>query len=150
MEVRGHTRWVKLTLTNKQRVDRVGFVLSHLHRRGGSGVLVDNTFDWVHVDEKWFNLMKGGKKVHLQPDEEVPKPPWVLNKGCILKMMFLAAVARPRKLSNEVWFNGKIGIRSVIVDVVTAQRASKSRARGDPGLRPVMVDGEKYQKRAVD
>ncbi|CAM9325095.1 unnamed protein product, partial [Discosporangium mesarthrocarpum] len=70
--VRSHTRWVKPTLTDKQRVDRVGFVLSHLHsRRGGSGVLVD-MFDWVYVDEKWFYLMKYGKNVLLPPDEEVP------------------------------------------------------------------------------
>ncbi|CAN0219361.1 unnamed protein product [Discosporangium mesarthrocarpum] len=46
-------------------------------------------------------------------------------------MMFLAAVARPRKLSNGLWFDGKIGVWP-IVDVVTAQRSTKSRARRDP------------------
>ncbi|CAM9623097.1 unnamed protein product [Discosporangium mesarthrocarpum] len=80
-------------------------------------------FDWVHADEKWFYLMRDGKKLHLQPDE-VPKPPRVSNKRSILKMMFLAAVTRPGKLSNGVWFDGKISIWP-IVDVVTAQRASK-------------------------
>ncbi|CAM9654803.1 unnamed protein product [Discosporangium mesarthrocarpum] len=50
-----------LTLTDKHRVDRVDFVLSHFHRRGGSGVLVDDMFDKVLVDEKWFYLMKDGK-----------------------------------------------------------------------------------------
>ncbi|CAM9457039.1 unnamed protein product [Discosporangium mesarthrocarpum] len=54
--------------------------------------------------------MKDGKKIYLQPDEEVPKPPKASNKRFILKMMFLAAVARPRKLFNGVWFDGKIGI----------------------------------------
>ncbi|CAM9413340.1 unnamed protein product, partial [Discosporangium mesarthrocarpum] len=54
---------VKPTLTDKQRVDWVGFVLSHLHRRGGSGVLVYDMFDWVHVDEKWFYPMKDGGKI---------------------------------------------------------------------------------------
>ncbi|CAN0010424.1 unnamed protein product [Discosporangium mesarthrocarpum] len=61
--VRRYTRWVKPTLTDKQRVDRVGFALSHLHRRGGSWVLVDNMFDWVHVDEKWFYLIMDGKSL---------------------------------------------------------------------------------------
>ncbi|CAM9728247.1 unnamed protein product [Discosporangium mesarthrocarpum] len=52
-------------------------------------------------------------------------------------------------LSNGVWFEGKIGIW-LIVEVVTAQRASKSRARGDSVLRPVTVDGEKYKKIMID
>ncbi|CAM9659096.1 unnamed protein product [Discosporangium mesarthrocarpum] len=47
-----HTRWVKPILTDKQRVDRVGFVLSHLHRRGGGGVFVNDMFSFVHVDER--------------------------------------------------------------------------------------------------
>ncbi|CAM9381288.1 unnamed protein product, partial [Discosporangium mesarthrocarpum] len=131
--VRGNTRWVKPTLTDKQRVDRVGFVLSQLHRRSGSKVLVDDMFDWVHMDEYWFYLMKDGQKVYLQPDEEVPKAPRASIQRFILKMVFLAAVAHPRKLSNEVWSDGKIGIWP-IVDVVMAQRASK---RGDHVLRPV-------------
>ncbi|CAN0336767.1 unnamed protein product, partial [Discosporangium mesarthrocarpum] len=97
-----------------------------------------------HVDKKWFYLTKDEKKVYLQPEEEVPKPPRVWNKRFILNMMFFAAVARPRMLSNGIWFDGKIGIWP-IVDVVTAQSASKSRARGDLVLRPVMVDGEKYE-----
>ncbi|CAN0466107.1 unnamed protein product, partial [Discosporangium mesarthrocarpum] len=37
-----------------------------------------------------------------------------------------------------------------IVDMVTAQHASKSRARGDPILRPVTVDGEKYNMIMID
>ncbi|CAN0268846.1 unnamed protein product [Discosporangium mesarthrocarpum] len=133
-----HTRWVKPTLTDKQRVDRVGFILSRLRRRGGSGVLVDDMFGWVHADEKCFQLMMDRKKVYLQPDGG-PHAPRASNKLFILKMMFLAAVARPRELSNGVWFDGKTGIRP-IVDVVKAQPASKSRARGDPLPRPVMVD----------
>ncbi|CAM9232971.1 unnamed protein product [Discosporangium mesarthrocarpum] len=99
-------------------------------------------FVWVHVDETWFYLMKGEKKVHLQLDGEVPKPS---NEWFILKMMFLAAVARPRKLSNGGWFDRKIGIWPT-VDVVTAQLTRTSCARGDPVLRPVMVDGERHRK----
>ncbi|CAN0063581.1 unnamed protein product, partial [Discosporangium mesarthrocarpum] len=90
-----------------------------------------------------------GGKVCLQPDEEVSKPPNTSNKRFILKMMFLAACTRPRKLSNRVWFEGKICIWPM-VDVVTAQRASKSRARGDPVLRPVTVDREEYMKIVID
>ncbi|CAM9849240.1 unnamed protein product [Discosporangium mesarthrocarpum] len=103
-----HTRWVKPTLTDKQRVGQVAFALSHLHRRAGSGVLVDDMFDFVHVDKKRFYLKKDEKNVCPQPNEEVLKPPRASNKRFILKMMFLAAVARPRKLFNGVQFDGKI------------------------------------------
>ncbi|CAM9777576.1 unnamed protein product [Discosporangium mesarthrocarpum] len=100
--VRRHTRCVMPTLTDKQRVDRVGFVLSYLHRRGRSGVHVRRGpcgREVVLPDKGW-------KKVYLQQDEEVPKPPLASNKRFILKMMLLAPVARPRKLSNGVWFDG--------------------------------------------
>ncbi|CAM9305290.1 unnamed protein product [Discosporangium mesarthrocarpum] len=122
--------WVKTTFTDKQRVDRVGFVLNHLHSRSGSGLLVDDLFNWVHVDEKWFYLMKDGK-FYLQPDEEVPKPARASNKRSILKMMFLAPVARPRKLTNGVWFDGKVGIWP-IVDVVTARQQKPCQGRPCP------------------
>ncbi|CAM9657916.1 unnamed protein product [Discosporangium mesarthrocarpum] len=90
-----------------------------------------------------------GKKVYLQLHEEVPKPRRALNKRFTLKMTFLAVVARPRKLSNEVCFDGKIGFWP-IVDEVTAQRASKSHAKGDPVVGPAAVDGEKYKKTRID
>ncbi|CAN0336589.1 unnamed protein product, partial [Discosporangium mesarthrocarpum] len=45
-------RWIKPVLSDQQKVDRVGFILSHTHRRGWGGVFVDNLYDWVHVDEK--------------------------------------------------------------------------------------------------
>ncbi|CAN0011252.1 unnamed protein product [Discosporangium mesarthrocarpum] len=64
-------------------------------------------------------------------------------------MMFLLPVGRPRQLSNGVWFDGMIGIWP-IVDVVMTQRASKSRPKGDPGLRPATVDWEKYKKVMID
>ncbi|CAM9537658.1 unnamed protein product, partial [Choristocarpus tenellus] len=38
-------------------------------------------------------------------------------------MLFLAAVARPRKLSNRMWFDGKIGIWPII-DPKVSQHSS--------------------------
>ncbi|CAM9305676.1 unnamed protein product, partial [Discosporangium mesarthrocarpum] len=102
--VRRQTKWVKLTLTDKQRVDRVGFVLSHLHRRGGSGVSVDDMFDWVHVDKMWFYLPRTATTTR-----RVSKPSRALNQRFILKMMFLTVVGRPGKLSS-----GKISMRPIV------------------------------------
>ncbi|CAM9846316.1 unnamed protein product [Discosporangium mesarthrocarpum] len=103
-------RWIMPVLSDQQKVDRVDFVLSHRHRKWGGGVFVDNLYDWVHVDEKWFYILKDGNGVYLHPTEPPPKRPRAHNKKFITKVMFLAAVARPRKMSNGVWFDGKIGI----------------------------------------
>ncbi|CAM9822491.1 unnamed protein product [Discosporangium mesarthrocarpum] len=70
---RKHKRWVKPVLSDKQKRDRVGFALSHMHRKGGARVVVDNMYDWVHVDEKWFYVMKDGRGIYLHPEEDAPK-----------------------------------------------------------------------------
>ncbi|CAN0496189.1 unnamed protein product, partial [Discosporangium mesarthrocarpum] len=106
---RKHKRWVKSVLSDKQKRDWVGFALSHTHRKRGARVVVEDMYDWVHVDEKWF-YVKDGRGIYLHPEEDAPKPPRAQNKRFITKVMFLAAVARPRMISDGVWFDGKIGI----------------------------------------
>ncbi|CAM9358288.1 unnamed protein product [Discosporangium mesarthrocarpum] len=127
--VRKHKRWVKPMLSDKQKRDRVGFVLRHMHRKGGARVVVDDMYDWVHVDEKWFYAMKDGRGIYLHSGEDAPKPPRAQNKRFITKVMFLAAVARPRMISDGVWFDGKIGIWP-IADNLAAMRSSKNRKKG--------------------
>ncbi|CAN0470929.1 unnamed protein product [Discosporangium mesarthrocarpum] len=63
--------------------------------------------------------------------------------------MFLAAVARPRKMSNGVWFDGKIRIWST-VDIKVAQRTSKPRPKGTKVLVPAMVDRERYKNLMIE
>ncbi|CAN0092720.1 unnamed protein product [Discosporangium mesarthrocarpum] len=117
-----------------------------MHRRGGSGVFVDNLYDWVHVNEKWFYILKDGKGVYLHPTEPPPKPPRAPHMNFITKVMFLAAVARPRKMSNRVWFDGKIGIWPI----VDTKRTPEHRLKGTKVLVPVMVDGERYKKLMIE
>ncbi|CAN0413829.1 unnamed protein product [Discosporangium mesarthrocarpum] len=42
---RKHKRWVKPVLSDKQKRDRVGFAPSYMHRKGGTGVVVDDMYD---------------------------------------------------------------------------------------------------------
>ncbi|CAM9838199.1 unnamed protein product, partial [Discosporangium mesarthrocarpum] len=77
---RKHKRWVTPELSDKQKRDRVGFALSHMHRKGGARVVVDDMFDSVHMDEKWFYVMKDGRGIYLHPEEDAPKPPRAQNK----------------------------------------------------------------------
>ncbi|CAN0510425.1 unnamed protein product, partial [Discosporangium mesarthrocarpum] len=127
----------------------VGFALSHVHRKGGSGVVVDDMYDWVHVDEKWFYVMKDGMGVYLHPQEDAPKPPRAQNKRFITTVMFLVAVARPRMISDGVWFDGKIGIWP-IVDTLAAIRSSKNRKKGTMMLKPATLNAERYKELMVD
>ncbi|CAN0241941.1 unnamed protein product, partial [Discosporangium mesarthrocarpum] len=69
---RKHKRWVKPVLSDEQKRNRVGFALSHMHGKGGAGVVVDDMYDWVHVDEKWFYVMKDGRGIYLHPEEDAP------------------------------------------------------------------------------
>ncbi|CAM9183108.1 unnamed protein product [Choristocarpus tenellus] len=63
--------------------------------------------------------------------------------------MFLAAVACPRELSNGVWFNGKIGIWSM-VNTLVAQCSSKHRPKSTKVLVLATVDGERYKKLMIE
>jgi len=65
--------------------------------------------DEVHVDEKWFCICKATQSHMLVADEELPPDQFVKHKSHIVKVMFVCAQARPRKLSNGQWWDGKIG-----------------------------------------
>ncbi|CAN0479805.1 unnamed protein product [Discosporangium mesarthrocarpum] len=78
-----------------------------------------------------------------------PQPPRAQNKQFITKVMFLAAVARPRMIPDGVWFDGKICIWP-IVDTVAAIRSSKNRKKGNMMLKPATVNAERYKELMID
>ncbi|CAM9612536.1 unnamed protein product [Discosporangium mesarthrocarpum] len=116
-----------------------------MHRKG----LVDDMYHWVHVDEKWFYVMEDGREICLHPEEDAPKPPRAQNKRFITKVMFLAAAARPRMISDGVWFDGKIGIWP-ITDTVAEMCSSKNRKKGTMMLKPVTVNAERCKELMID
>ncbi|CAN0490778.1 unnamed protein product [Discosporangium mesarthrocarpum] len=146
---RKHKRWVKPVLSDKQKRDSVGSALSHMHRKGGARVVVDDMYDWVYVDEKWFYVMMDRRGIYLHPEEDAPKPPRAQNKRFITKVMFLVAVARPRMVSDGVWFDGKIDIWP-IADTVAAMRSSKNRKKGTMVLKPATINAERYKELRID
>ncbi|CAN0360891.1 unnamed protein product, partial [Discosporangium mesarthrocarpum] len=120
-----------------------------MHRKGGARVVVDDMYDWVHVDEKWFYVMKDGRGIYLHSEEDAPKPPRAQNKRFITKVMFLAAVARPRMISNGLWFDGKVGIWP-IADTVAAMRSSKNRKKGTMMLKPAAINAERCKELMIN
>ena len=84
----------------------------------------DGFYQHVHVDEKWFFLTEQQMQMYLAPSEEAPLRV-SQKKDHVVKVMFLAAVARPRCDEN---FDGKIGMWP-FVEQVAAQRTSANRER---------------------
>jgi len=68
-------------------------------------------FDEVHVDEKWFCLCCNGENYTIVYGEEEPPKRHISHKSHITKVMFLCAQARPRRLSDNTWWDGKIIFR---------------------------------------
>ncbi|CAM9236977.1 unnamed protein product [Discosporangium mesarthrocarpum] len=120
-----------------------------MHRKVGARVVVEDMYDWVHVNEKWFYVMKDGRGIYLHPEEDTPKPPRAQNKRFITKVTFLADVARPWMISDGVWLDGKIVIWP-IADTVAAMRSSKNRKKGTVMLKPATDNTERYKKLMVD
>ena len=100
---------VKPLLTAEQRLARLRFALSHEFDSSGAR-FIDSMENYVHLDEKWFDLRKVKRRLYLTPSEAPPNDA-AQHKHVIPKIMFLCAVARPRidRIRN-IWFHGKIGI----------------------------------------
>lgn len=124
--LRPHSSSVKPSLTEENKLHRVHFCLEQR-----DGMLYEEMYDRIHVDEKWFNLTQVKSKFYLAAGEEPPNRS-TRHKSHIPKVMFLAAVARPHwdPVENREW-DGKIGIWPV-GRIVLAQRSSRNRPRGTP------------------
>jgi hypothetical protein len=120
-----HKSRLKPTLTELNKLSRYNFCLEQINRNtlGLQRPKYNDQMDKVHVDEKWFHLIRDGEKYILCDDEEPPKR-HTKHKSYIGKVMFLCAQARPRwdPTSNSMW-DGKIGIWP-IGKYTLAQRAS--------------------------
>ncbi|TBU12761.1 hypothetical protein CWI38_0638p0010, partial [Hamiltosporidium tvaerminnensis] len=120
---------VKPTLTDKNKMDRLKFCLSKVNLANNGDLLFDDLYDYVHIDKKWFYLTKVKRSYYLMLNEENPERN-CKSKRFITKIMFMAAVARPRyDAHRKLYFDGKIGIWPFVYQA-PAQRNSKNRAKG--------------------
>ncbi|TBU11443.1 hypothetical protein CWI38_1203p0020 [Hamiltosporidium tvaerminnensis] len=119
---------VKPTLTDKNKMDRLKFCLYKVNLANNGDLLFDDLYDYVHIDEKWFYLTKVKRSYYLMLNEEKPERN-CKSKPFITKIMFMAAVARPRyDAHRKLYFDGKIGIW-LFVYQEPAQKNSKNRAK---------------------
>ncbi|XP_013608030.1 PREDICTED: uncharacterized protein LOC106314747 isoform X1 [Brassica oleracea var. oleracea] len=128
--IRRHTNSIKPLLKEANIRGRLQFCISMLDKDSlpHEPKFVD-MYNIVHIDEKWFYMTKKTEKYYLLPIEEEPHRT-CQSKNYIGKVMFLAAMARPRfdEEGNEV-FDGKIGIFP-FVTLEPAKRKSKNRDAG--------------------
>ncbi|ETP21394.1 hypothetical protein F441_05085 [Phytophthora nicotianae CJ01A1] len=135
---------VKPSLTATHKLQRLTWALAQVHRPIGCCLYrFDAMYNVVHIDEKWFNMYKASSRYYLTADEEMPYRTCP-NKRYVGKVMFLAAVARPRyDFSRKTLFDGKIGIWP-IVERARAKRTSKNRAAGTPITKNINMSREVY------
>ncbi|XP_058726901.1 uncharacterized protein LOC131598302 [Vicia villosa] len=93
-------------------------------------------YNTIHIDEKWFYMTKKSENYYLLQDEEVPLRTYK-SKNFIEKVMFLAAIARPRfDAHGKEVFSGKIGIFPFVTQE-PAKRNSINRVAGTLETKPI-------------
>lgn len=134
---------VKPLLTKSNCLERMRFCLSHVQNNIPT-LPFDDMQNVVHIDEKWFNLTRIKNTYYMAPDEKPPERK-AKSKRFITKVMFLAAVARPRYYhGSKTYFDGKIGIWPFVHEV-EAQRNSCNRPAGTIETKPLNVKGDVFQ-----
>jgi hypothetical protein len=138
------TSRLKPTLTPASRAARLRYCLDRIVHDEALDVLKFEDFnDTVFVDEKWFFIDLVSRRYILLPNEPVPRPT-TRHKNHIVKVMFMSAVARPRRdVNRNRHFDGKLGIWPFVVTAV-AVRSSKARPRGTMVVVPTTVDRPAY------
>lgn len=137
--LRPHSNSIKPQLTEGNKKVRLQYCLSMIDQNTiHINPMFMNMFNYVHIDEKWFFLSKKVERYYLLPGEHEPDPyRSYKSKNFIPKVMFMAAVARPRFDENGIeLFSGKIGIFSFVVKE-PAKRNSKNRTAGTMETKPI-------------
>ena len=139
--------YVKPTLSLVQKIARLRFVIG-LIQHCGHGIyrFIDLKYE-VHLDEKWFYVVRLKRKVRLLAEDEMPAPITAQHKSPIPKVMFLSAIGAPQDVTmpdgTTHHFDGKIGI-FVFGKFTAARRGSKNRAKGAPAFKDIPITCESY------
>lgn len=140
-EIRRHSNSIKPLLTDLNKVARLRFCLEMLKPESA---IFQDMFDVVHIDEKWFYLTRTNQRYYLTPEESNPYRT-CKSKRFIEKVMFLAAVARPRwDPHRKTYFDGKLGIWPFVIKE-PAKRSSRNRPKGTPVTKSINVDKQVFR-----
>lgn len=145
-QIKAHSNAIKPLLTDANKQARVEYCLSFLNDQGQ----YDDMMDLIHIDEKWFYITRTNQRYYLAPDEEPPHRT-CKSKRFITKVMFMAAVARPRwDTHGNALFDGKIGIFPFVYQK-KAQRSSRNREAGTLETKPIeCINKEETRKLLIE
>lgn len=138
------TNTLKPFLKPANKIERLKFCMSMLDENSiTDGDHYFNEMDnFVHIDEKWFNMTQKNNTYYLVPGEATPFRT-VQNKNSIGKVMFLTAVAKPRFATIDgervCTFDGKIGTWAFVTETAAVRR-SENRERGTLELKSLKVN----------
>ena len=80
-----------------------------MNETGRDGNFTSN-YNTVHIGESWHFMLKGGRKIKLLPNAggayTTPEAPSATSKRHIVKVMFIAALARPHPAYPPRKFGG--------------------------------------------
>jgi hypothetical protein len=126
-ELKRVSNTLKPSMTEANKIQRLQHCLSMLDEN--SPCRFKDMDNFVHIDEKWFDMTRVNNSYYLLPEE--PKPlRTVKNKNSIGKVMFLAAFAKPMYgEGGVVTFDGKIGIWAFVKETPSPKK-SKLRPKG--------------------
>ena len=66
--IRRVVNYLKPTLTQKQKDERINYIVNFINLTSSQFVLFNN---YIHLEEKWFYFKKFNKKVYLGPLETI-------------------------------------------------------------------------------
>ncbi|KAH9113888.1 hypothetical protein AeMF1_011989, partial [Aphanomyces euteiches] len=144
-KLRGRSSRVKPLLTLENQTWRIKHAMGYLRPELHGSQIFASMHEYVHIDEKWFHITKVKRRSYAYDDEDLPPRP-VKSSKFITKVMFLAAVSRPRyDHTKKQFFNGKIGIWPFVARL-PALRSSKNRPKGTIVTVPRSVDSDAYRE----
>ena len=149
--IKSYRSHIKPKLTEENAEWRLDYAWSKVsvdqfyHLRGP--MVYDKMYNEIHVDEKWFYLIKEGQRYYLAWDEEIPYMTQQ-SKQSIPKVMFLCALARPRYV-GRTFFDGKIGIWPIGY-TKPAERGSRNRPKGTLEWHSVKVTRNEYRNLMIN
>uniref|UniRef100_A0AAW1M2U1 Transposase n=1 Tax=Saponaria officinalis TaxID=3572 RepID=A0AAW1M2U1_SAPOF len=135
--MKSHSSAIRPLLTKQNKIARLHWVLGKISASSlGGNLIYDAMYDVVHIDEKFFYKTRTTQKYYLLPNEPQPHRT-CQSKRFISKIMFMAAVAKPRyDEDGVVLFDGKIGIFPFVYKA-EAMRSSKNREKGTLEVKPI-------------
>eukprot|EP00903_Cladosiphon_okamuranus_P017611 g16221.t1 len=147
--LRSCSRFLKPLLSDDGKAQRLAWALRWVRPSTGGAHKFHHFFDFVHLGEKWFYICKQGQRYYCYEGEDLPIRK-VQHKTHVMKVMFLAAVARPRyDPGRNRQFDGKIGIYP-FTEQRAAQRNSRNRAAGTVVTYPVEVIRTTYKDKLIN